>query len=209
MVGISGVKFSVFDRSASHKHGKSAEKWKIFFLKCKFVLNILEGWITRNLWRAPISETWNRSKLFYALRLCVCLCGAGQMTPPWPPPWNIEVIRITWIRKQRLLVSTRIIFAKSYELMKVQKVWDKCSVTSLWKSPIDASALIRNEILAYYSTEIQLPTNITSGTPVAQWLKCRATNRKATGSIPADVIGIFHWHKILPIVLWPWGRLSL
>jgi hypothetical protein len=28
-------------------------------------------------------------------------------------------------------------------------------------------------------------------------------------SIPAAVIGIFHWHKILPIALWPWGRLSL
>jgi len=23
------------------------------------------------------------------------------------------------------------------------------------------------------------------------------------------VIGIFRWHKILPIALWPWGRLSL
>ena len=29
------------------------------------------------------------------------------------------------------------------------------------------------------------------------------------GLIPADVIGIFHWHKILLITLWPWGRLSL
>ena len=26
---------------------------------------------------------------------------------------------------------------------------------------------------------------------------------------PADVIGTFHWHKILPIALWPWGLLSL
>ena len=44
---------------------------------------------------------------------------------------------------------------------------------------------------------------------VAQWLRCCATSRKVAGSIPAGVIGIFHWHKILPIALWPWGRLSL
>ena len=46
-------------------------------------------------------------------------------------------------------------------------------------------------------------------TAVAQSLRCCATNRKAAGSIPARVIGIFHWHKILPIALWLWGRLSL
>ena len=46
-------------------------------------------------------------------------------------------------------------------------------------------------------------------TAVAQWLRCCATNRKVAGSIPAGVIGIFHWYKILPIALWPWGRLSL
>jgi len=49
----------------------------------------------------------------------------------------------------------------------------------------------------------------TLGTAVAQWLRCCATNRKVAGSIPADVIGIFHWHEILPIALWSWGRLSL
>ena len=46
-------------------------------------------------------------------------------------------------------------------------------------------------------------------TAVAQWLRCCATNRKVAGLIPAGVIGIFHWHKIFPIALWPWGRLSL
>ena len=46
-------------------------------------------------------------------------------------------------------------------------------------------------------------------TQVAQWLRRSSTNRKVAGSIPAGVIGIFHWHKILPIALWPWGRLSL
>jgi len=35
------------------------------------------------------------------------------------------------------------------------------------------------------------------GTVVAQWLR-----------FCAGVNGIFHWHKILPIALWPWGWLS-
>ena len=30
------------------------------------------------------------------------------------------------------------------------------------------------------------------GTAVAQWLRCCTTNRKVAGSIPDDVIGIFH-----------------
>ena len=33
------------------------------------------------------------------------------------------------------------------------------------------------------------------GTAVAQWLRCCATNRKVTGSIPDGVNGIFHWHN--------------
>ena len=52
-------------------------------------------------------------------------------------------------------------------------------------------------------TASPLPS-IQEGTSVAHWLRCCAKNRKV-----ADVIGIFHWHKILPIALWPWGWLSL
>ena len=33
------------------------------------------------------------------------------------------------------------------------------------------------------------------GTAVAQWLRCCATNRKVTGSIPGGVMEIFHWHN--------------
>jgi len=34
--------------------------------------------------------------------------------------------------------------------------------------------------------------NKKSGTAVAQWLRCFATDRKVAGSIPDGVIGIFH-----------------
>jgi len=34
-----------------------------------------------------------------------------------------------------------------------------------------------------------------SGTAVAQWLRCCATNRKVASSIPDGVIGIFHRHN--------------
>ena len=50
---------------------------------------------------------------------------------------------------------------------------------------------------------------IYGGTEVAQRLRCCVTNRKVAGSIPAGVIGIFHWHKIFPIELWLSSRLSL
>ena len=42
---------------------------------------------------------------------------------------------------------------------------------------------------------IQRDTIINVGTAVAQWLRCCATSRKVAGSIPAVVIGIFHWHN--------------
>ena len=57
--------------------------------------------------------------------------------------------------------------------------------------------------------EISISHICTLGTAVAQWLRCCATNRKVADSFPAGVIRIFHWHKILPIALWPWDRLSL
>ena len=48
---------------------------------------------------------------------------------------------------------------------------------------------------------IWLQSNLQLGTVVAQRLRCCATNRKVTGSIPVSVTGTFHWHKILPIAL--------
>ena len=65
---------------------------------------------------------------------------------------------------------------------------------------------LKTEWLSWY---FKITTSVTCGTAVAQWLRCCATNRKVAGSIPAAVIGIFHWHKILPIALSQSGRLSL
>jgi len=36
-----------------------------------------------------------------------------------------------------------------------------------------------------------ISTNYLTGTAVAQWLRCCATNRKVAGSIPAGVSGFF------------------
>ena len=47
------------------------------------------------------------------------------------------------------------------------------------------------------------------GTAVAQWLRCCATNREVASSIQAGVSGYFIDIKILPIALWPQGRLNL
>jgi len=55
----------------------------------------------------------------------------------------------------------------------------------------------------------RLGTHCILGASMAQRLRCCATNRKVAGSIPASVIGILYWHKILPIAPWPWVRFSL
>jgi hypothetical protein len=44
---------------------------------------------------------------------------------------------------------------------------------------------------AFWRLELR-GTSLISGTAVAQWLTCCATNRKVAGSIPDGVIGIFH-----------------
>jgi len=45
------------------------------------------------------------------------------------------------------------------------------------------------------SSVITLLYSQTRGAVVAQWLRCCTTHQKVAGSIPAGVIGIFHWHN--------------
>ena len=47
--------------------------------------------------------------------------------------------------------------------------------------------LLREGAVIYFKTLSKL-----SGTAVAQWLRCCATNRSVAGSIPDGVIGICH-----------------
>jgi len=63
---------------------------------------------------------------------------------------------------------------------------------------------VAKSVSHHFDTRTVLP-----GTAVAKWLRSCATNRNVAGSLPAGVIGIFHWHKILSNPIWPWGRISL
>ena len=44
----------------------------------------------------------------------------------------------------------------------------------------------------FVTCDISVLFDVELETAVAQWLRCCATNRKVSGSIPAGVIGIFH-----------------
>jgi len=66
--------------------------------------------------------------------------------------------------------------------------------------------MARLEMFAQVASET---FKLSSGTAVAQRLRCCATNRKVAGSILTGVSGFFIDIKVLPIALWSWGRLSL
>ena len=88
-------------------------------------------------------------------------------------------------------------------LSKVMCLWFQKQRSSTTNDQLNASDHLKG------FEEFTVRLSCLRGPAVAQWLRCCATNRKVAGSIPADVIGIFHWHKIHPNALWPWGRLSL
>ena len=61
----------------------------------------------------------------------------------------------------------------------------------------DATGRSESRYSFYHTTRRHIPEDSDARhmymvTAVAQWLRCCATNRKVTGSIPAGVIGIFH-----------------
>ena len=81
----------------------------------------------------------------------------------------------------------------------------QCLVAAVLEHGVDPQGYIRAEniIVSLYKLscyphniltplEVFFTVMIRGGTAVAQWLRCCDTNRKVAGSIPDDVIGIFH-----------------
>ena len=90
----------------------------------------------------------------------------------------------------------------------IRSIWLTCAFHAWTHTQTTEFLSSRSSTSTVFFLQIGLALHLT-GTVVAQWLRCCATNWKVIGSIPAGVIGIFHWHKIFPIAIWPWGRLSL
>jgi len=70
----------------------------------------------------------------------------------------------------------------------------------MWCMRQYCSCILRSLMNALYRSQNilreikhKIPSNVDRGGTV---VKCCAINRKVAGSIPAGVIGIFHWHKI-------------
>ena len=127
-----------------------------------------------------------RSLPFHVLRPKFCM--HFSYLPRLPP--SVSIALTTWRDAYRLLSFSVCIFPTSHCQWCCERV------------PFTAH-------LQFLVSHLNITICLWWRTAAAQWLRCCATNRKVAGSTPAGVIGIFHWHKILPIALWPWGRLSL
>ena len=107
-----------------------------------------------------------------------------------------------WLYMQFVCWCCRLAGPGQVTLIFRVRLFERCSLVDSLTLKMGAVRSFETSVTLYQSTRCHIIEVFAwryklwkLGTAVTQWLRCCATNLKVAGSIPAGVIGIFHWHS--------------